>query len=121
MAAYTGVLRPSGVRATYLNISSEMDLHWESAAHNPANITLALPNSVRTNKIWKIAPNITCIPRMFPNIYAPDNEILWYQRRVQEIPTADPTVWIRTVENDWSVTRSLVFPPQLWNIDKILV
>lgn len=125
MAAYTGVLRPSGIRASYLNISSTMDLKWESASHNPANIQLALPNSVRTNKVWKITPHTTVIPRMFPNIYAPDNEMVWYQRRVSELPTTSPpdaaTIWLRTVESDWTVTRRLVFPDQIWNIDSILV
>lgn len=120
MAAYTGVLRPSGVRASYLNISSTMDLKWETASHNPADISLALPNSVRTNKIWKITPHTAIIPRMFPNIYAPDNEMLWFQRRVIEIPTEDPTIWIRTVEPNWTVTRDLVFPQKIWNVDSIL-
>lgn len=121
MATYTGVLRPSGVRATYLNISSTMDQKWETASHNPANIALALPNSVRTNKVWKITPHTAVIPRMFPNIYAPDNVMLWYQRRVAELPTANPTIWFRTVEPDWTITRQLVFPEKIWNVDSILV
>ncbi len=121
MSTYSAVLKPSGVRDSYLNITSTMDTKWESSTHNPADIQLALPNSTRTNKIWKIVPQTVSIPRMFPNIYAPDNELIWYQREVVELPTDDPTIWVRTVAQDWTITRRLTFPPGLWNVDQVLV
>lgn len=118
---YNGTLRPQGIRSTFVNLSSEMDLQWESAQHNPANVEIALPNASRTKKVWKLTPHTTVIPRMFPNIYAPDNVLTWYQRQVLELPTADPTIWLRTVDEKWTETRRLVFPPRIWNVDAILV
>lgn len=98
-----------------------MDLLWETDQHNPANVEIALPNSSRTKKVWKLTPHTTVIPRMFPNIYAPDNVISWYQRQVLELPTGDPTIWVRTVDEKWTETRRLVIPPRIWNVDSLLV
>lgn len=120
MAAYESVLRPHGIRTTYLNISSEMDLQWETAVHNPADFTLALPNSTRTNRILKIVPHTTVIPRMFPNVYAPDNVMVWYQRQVVELPTTDPNFWFRTVDEKWTPTKNLIIPPGILNVDQLL-
>lgn len=113
-------LLQQGVRATFLNIDSKMDVAWENASHNPADFTLVLPNSVRTNRIWKIAPHTTVIPRMFPNIYAPDNVISWYQRQVVELPTADPNTWFRTVSPDWTAVKTLVVPDDLYGMTRLL-
>jgi hypothetical protein len=120
MAAFEGVLRPHGISTTFLNISSEMDVLWEAATHNPANFALSLPNATRTKRILKIVPHSTVIPRMFPNVDAPDNTMIWYQRQVVELPTADPTIWLRTVEQKWTPTRTLTIPPGILNVDKVL-
>ncbi len=120
MAAYSSVLRPHGIRSTFLDVASQMDIQWESNTHNPADVTLALPNSIRTNRILKIVPHTTVIPRMFPNIYAPDNVMVWYQRQVVELPTADPTIWLRTVDEKWTPTRTLTIPNAIMNVELIL-
>lgn len=113
-------LKPHGIRTSYLNISSEMDPLWESSNHNPANFNIQMPNSLRTNKIWKIVPNIVTVPRMFPNIPAPDNVLIWYQRQVVEIPTATPDYYLRTVSPNWTATRTITFEEDIWNIDRVL-
>jgi hypothetical protein len=116
----TTFLKPRGIRTSYLNIDSKMDVAWESIAHNPANFTLSLPNSIRTNKIWKISPHTVVIPRMFPNIYSPDNQINWYQRQVVEIPTGNLNEYLRTVSPFWTVTKSLTLPTGQWNVESIV-
>lgn len=121
MAAYERVLRPHGIRTSFMDISSYMDLLWESSSHNPADFALALPNSTRTNRLLKIVPHTTVVPRMFPNVYAPDNVMIWYQRQVVELPTASPTVWFRTVEEKWTPTKMLVIPPDIYNVERLLV
>ncbi len=113
-------LKPHGIRTSYLNIDSTMDVAWESIAHNPANFTLSMPNSTRTNKIWKISPHTLVVPRMFPNIYAPDNQMSWYQRQVVEIPTGNPDEYLRTVSPFWTVTKSMTFPSGAWNVERIV-
>lgn len=115
-----GVLLPQGIRTTYLNVDSTMDIQWETAAHNPANFQIILPNTVRTHRVWKISPNMVSIPRMFPTIYAPDNVLVWYQRRMIEIPTGPPNTYLRTVEEKWTEVKRLVFPDGLWNQATIL-
>ncbi len=115
-----GILKPHGIRTTYFNIFSGMDIQWETAAHNPANFQIVLPNSVRTNRVWKISANQVVVPRMFPTIYAPDNVLVWYQRQVVEIPTGAPDTYLRTVEQKWTETKRLVFPDGLWNQATIL-
>ena len=116
----TGILKPHGIRTTYLNINSTMDTQWETSAHNPANFQVILPNSVRTNRVWKISPHTLIVPRMFPNIYAPDNVLVWYQRPIIDIPTGAPDTYLRTVDEKWVVTKTLEFPPGLWNQTRIL-
>lgn len=113
-------LQHRSLRTSYLNIHSNMDVKWETAEHNPADLSLSLPNSIRTNKIWKVLPHTLVVPRMFPNIYAPDNRLLWYQRQVVELPTAVPDRYLRTVSPVWTVTRSLELPTDMWNVEKIL-
>jgi hypothetical protein len=120
-AMQNGILQPAGFRTSYLNIDSTMDVQWETSSHNPANISLSLPNSTRTNKIWRIMPHTTIIPRMFPNVYAPDNVLLWYQRQVVETPTGAPDTYLRTVSPTWTVTRSLTIPTGLYDVDQLLL
>jgi hypothetical protein len=115
-----GTLKPHGVRLSYLNINSTMDPLWELSSHNPADFVIQVPNSLRTSKIWRIVNNTCVIPRMFPNIAAPDNGLAWYQREVVEIPTAAPNVWLRTVSPVWTLRMSLFFEPGIWNVDLIL-
>jgi hypothetical protein len=115
-----GILKPHGIRTTYFNINSTMDIQWETAAHNPANFQIVLPNSTRTNRVWRIAVNTLTVPRMFPTIYAPDNVIVWYQRQVLEIPTGAPDTYLRTVDQKWTETKRLEFPSGLWNQTRIL-
>lgn len=114
------ILKPHGIRTSYLNVSDTMDPLWESSTHNPANFNVEVPNSVRTHKIWKISPSLVTVPRMFPNIYAPDNVMIWYQRRVLELPTTTPDVYLRTVSPVWEVTNMVTFEPRLWNTDQIV-
>jgi hypothetical protein len=103
-----------------MNVSSKMDVQWETSAHNPANFTLEMPNSVRTNRIWKILPHSTVIPRMFPNVYAPDSTLVWYQRQVLELPTPDPNTWFRTVASDWTAVKTLTIPDGIYNVNTLL-
>lgn len=113
-------MKPQGIRTSYLNIDSRMDTQWETSAHNPADFELSLPNSIRTKKIWKVAPHTLIVPRMFPNIYEPDNKLQWYQRKVIDIPTGNPDEYLRTVSPDWTVTKALTIPPAIYNIDTLL-
>ena len=114
-------LLPHGVRKTYLNIDSTMDTQWETATHNPANFELKLPNAIRTNKIWKITPHTLIVPRMFPNIYAPDNQLVWYQRQVTETPYGTvPNQYLRSVSPTWTPTLALTLPPGMYNTDTIV-
>ncbi len=103
-----------------MNINSTMDQQWESATHNPANFQIVLPNSVRTNRVWKICPHTLSVPRLFPTIYAPDNVLVWYQRPIVDIPTGAPNTYLRTVDQTWVITKTLVFPSGLWNQASIL-
>jgi len=121
MAASSSNLHPRGVDTFFLNISSKDDLHWHDSTHNPADFTLALPNSDKTNGVLRILPHTTVIPRMFPNVYAPDNAMVWYQRQVLELPTASPTIWFRTVDEKWTATKTLIIPDRIANIDQLLV
>jgi hypothetical protein len=114
------MLKPHGIKTSYLNISNTMDPLWESSAHNPASFTIEVPNSMRTNKIWKIVPHTMTVPRMFPNLPFPDNVLVWYQRQVVELPTATPNVYLRTLAPNWSATRTLVFDQKIWNVDGII-
>lgn len=116
----TQFLKPHGIRTSYLNIDSTMDLKWESSAHNPADVYLDLPNAIRTNKIWKISPHTVVIPRMFPNIYSPDTTLQWYQRAVVDIPTGVINQVLRTVAPNWTVTRSLTLPDGQYNVQTLL-
>lgn len=115
-----GILKPHGIRTSYFNIHSNMDIQWETAIHNPANFTIILPNSTRTNRIWRISTNMLTVPRMFPTIYAPDNVMVWYRRQVIEVPTGTPDTYLRTVEQKWTEVKRLVFPDGMWNQDLIL-
>lgn len=97
-----------------------MDYQWETESHNPARFTISMPNSTRTNKVWRICANTLVVPRMFPNIYAPDNTLQWYRRKVLELKTATPNQVFRTVDPEWTLVRTVTFPDGIWNTAKIL-
>ena len=60
------------------------------------------------------------VPRMFPTIYAPDNVMVWYRRKVIEVPTGAPDTYLRTVEQKWTEVKRLTFPDGMWNQDTVL-
>lgn len=113
-------LKPQGIRTTYIEIDSTMDPGWGTATYNPANFMISLPNAIRTNKVWKVSPNLISVPRMFPNIMPPDDTLVWYQRQVIEVATSLPNYWLRTVAPNWTATRTLAFPQQIWNLTTLL-
>lgn len=106
-----------------LAVSSASDPAWLSSSHNPASFVVDMTNTMKMNKIVRIAPNTVVIPRLFPNISEYNNVLRFYGRRVIEIPTGlpAPADWLRTASADWEVRWQLVIPEGIYNIDQLLV
>jgi len=108
------------LRTSTLALSSEDDPTANYAGHNPASFIVDIPNATRINGVTKICPTFVSIPRMFNNIETWNNELVWWQRQVVELPTGAPDTYLRTTANDWTATHRLVIPRGIYNIYQLL-
>jgi len=105
-----------------LAISSASDPAWTSSNHNPASFSVDMTNTMKLNRVVRVAPSQVVIPRLFPNISEHNNVLVFYGRRVIEEPTylPAPRDWIRTVSPQWTERYRIVIPEGIYNIDQIL-
>ncbi len=106
-----------------LAICSSSDPAWLQDSHNPADFVVDMTNTMKMNRIARVAPSQVVIPRFFPNISEYNNTLHFYGRRVVEVPTGlpPPKDWLRTVNKTWEVMYSLIIPDGIYNIDQILL
>ncbi len=112
-------------RTAYLSIDSRQDPISQSSAFNPADFRIIIPNSTKLSGVSRICYTSVSVPRMFNNIDAYNNELVWYRRRVVDIPypfsAPVANTFYKTVSPVWTVFRRLLVPPGVYNILDLLV
>lgn len=101
-------LRPRSLKSTFLNINSANDVHAENKEHNPADFVVSMPNSVGSTNAWRVVAHTVSIPNVFPNVYAPFNEMALWERKL-EVDDLGSNVWLIRGSYGWHKT-SIVIP-----------
>lgn len=112
---------PANSSASYLACSSKDDVAAIQPGFNPADFSIVVPNSIKLQDVVRVCATCVSVPRMFTNINEGFNNLYWYQRAIQDLPTADPTMVFRTVNPDWVITDSLTFTPGLYGDIETLI
>lgn len=111
-------LRPRTLRSTYLNINSANDIHAEAKEHNPANFEVSMPNSLGSTNVWRVVPHTISIPNVFPNVYAPFNEMTLWQRKGEVVDLGGNT-WLVRGSLEWQKT-TITIPEGFYTADSLV-